>query len=73
MTVHLNTSPNQGRGRKRWAKSCLPPSYELTCPGMERRTEELAGVRIKDRQCGDPDADMDSTRAGEVRGGSWKS
>lgn len=50
MTVHLNTSPNQGRGRERWAKSCLPPSYELTCTGMERRTEELAGVRIKDRQ-----------------------
>lgn len=50
MIVHLNTSPNQGRGGERWAKSCLPPSYKLTCTGVERRTEELAGVRIKDRQ-----------------------
>lgn len=66
-----NTSPNQGRGRERWAKSCLPLSYELTCAGVGRRTEELAGVTIKDRQCGDPDADEDSTdleKSGEAHG-----
>lgn len=50
MIVHPNTSPNWGRRRERWVKSCLPPSYKLICTGVERRREELAGVRIKDRQ-----------------------
>ena len=71
MIVYPNTSPNQGRGRERErrARSCLPPSYKLTCAGVERRTEDTAGVRVKDRQTmRDPDADEELYQAWRSQG-----